>query len=346
MTALPNIITRFKNKNILVIGDLILDQHVQGSVSRISPEAPVPVVLQEGEPSFAPGGAANVANNLASLGTKVTLVGKIGDDPEGKILLKELRKRKIVTRHIITDKKEPTILKTRIIARHQQVLRLDREKRGGAGAGIQTGNKIRDFLKKNVGQFDAVVVSDYGKGLITQQLVTDICSLAVQKSKVVTVDPKVEHFAYYRGVTAITPNLKETENAIRNIRITQNVGRRFAVNSDRLRTDAEIDRAGKALLKFLGLQCLLVTLGEAGMRLFQKGKKPVHINTRAREVFDVTGAGDTVIAAFTLGLVSGANAHQAADLSNYAAGIVVGKMGAVPVTRQELLAVVKSSTSQ
>ena len=172
-------------------------------------------------------------------------------------------------------------------------------------------------------------------------LLSNICSLAIEKKKILTVDPKVEHFGYYSGVTAITPNKKETENAIRNIKITQDSGRKLSIKIDTLYSDTDVDLAGAALLKFLNLECLLITLGEQGMRLFERGKKPVYINTSAREVFDVTGAGDTVIAVFTLALTANASKLQASELANYAAGIVVGKMGAVPVTREELLEAVQ-----
>lgn len=341
MSSYTNIISQFKDKNILVIGDVLLDQHIKGSVSRISPEAPVPVVLQEGDPSFAPGGSANVANNLRGLGAKVSLIGKIGADTEGRILLKELKNRNINTGQIVVDRKIPTILKTRIMAQHQQVLRLDREKADESVDG-RFAREILPYLQKHISDFDAVIISDYGKGVITAGLVEEVCTLTLKKKKILTVDPKVEHFSYYRGVTAITPNKKETENAIRNIKITQNAGRKFAINTDHLKTDADIDAAGRALLNFLDLESLLITLGERGMRLFEKGRKPVHIETRAREVYDVTGAGDTVIATFTLALTAGASKEQAADLANYAAGVVVGKMGPVPIITKELLEAVKS----
>ncbi len=340
MSQYNNIISRFKEKRVLVIGDIILDQYIKGSVSRISPEAPVPVVLQDGKALYTPGGSANVANNLSSLGAKVILVGKIGSDTEGKILLKELKKRKIITNGILVDRKMPTALKTRIIASHQQVVRVDRERPTGAPTDLFDQRLLR-FIRKHIGSVDAVIISDYGKGIITPVLLAEVCALALEKKKIITVDPKVEHFSYYNGVTAITPNKKEAENAIRNIKITQNTGRRFAVHTDKLENDADIDLAGEKLLKFLNLESLLLTLGEQGMRLFERGKKAVHINTRAREVFDVTGAGDTVISVFTLSLTAGATKHQAADLANYAAGIVVGKMGAVAVTKKELLSATK-----
>lgn len=339
-----NIISRFTGKKILVIGDLILDQYIKGVVSRISPEAPVPIVLQDGDAAYTPGGAANVANNLSSLGAKAILVGRIGTDAEGKIFLKEIKKRKIDTAGVFIDRDVPTILKTRIIAEHQQVVRVDREKKMNS-FDDPVYLRLQKFILKTIPLCDAVIISDYGKGMISPGLVSQACALAIEKKKIIAVDPKVEHFGYYSGVTTITPNKKEAENAIRDIKIRQSTGRRLAINNDKLETDEDINLAGEQLLKFLGLESLLITLGNQGMRLFEKGKNPVHINTRAREVFDVTGAGDTVISVFTLALTVGATKHEAADIANYAAGIVVGKLGAVPVVKKELLAVIKSHTS-
>lgn len=336
MTTIRSIVSHFRNKKILVIGDVILDQHIRGGVSRISPEAPVPIVLQDGLPQYAPGGSANVAYNLRSLGAGVTLLGRIGRDPEGRILLEALRKKKISTRAVFVDPVVPTILKTRIIAQHQQMLRIDREV-VDQPVGEKIRRRILDYLHHGLDNFDAVIISDYGKGMISRELVATVCSVALKKKKVVTVDPKVEHFGYYRKVTAITPNKVETENAIRNIKITHAAGDRLGLRSDRVRTLDEVRQAGRELLKFLDLESLLVTLGEQGMMLFERGREPLHIPTKAKEVFDVTGAGDTVIAVFTLALTAHATKVQAADLANHAAGIVVGKMGAATVTKEELL---------
>lgn len=336
-----NIISKFNKSNILVVGDIILDQYIKGSVSRLSPEAPVPVIVQE-ESFYKAGGAANVANNLTSLNARVTLVGKIGSDPEGKIILAELKKRTIDTKGIFIDRSLPTILKTRVMAQHQQIVRIDREKIKENGD-TKMNEQIFAFLEKNIGHFDAVVLSDYGKGIISADLIDFVCKLALAKKKIIAVDPKVEHFKYYRCVTAITPNLKETENAIRNIKITSNAPHRLGIHVDRLETDEEIDLAGAELLKYLDLESLLITLGERGMRLFERDKKPVYITTKAREVFDVTGAGDTVIAVFTLALSSGASKEEAAHIANSAAGVVVGKMGAATLTPQELMEAVKGN---
>ena len=231
---------------------------------------------------------------------------------------------------LFVDKNVPTITKTRIIAQHQQVVRIDKEKVGEAEDKV-LARKIEQFITKNIDAFDAIIISDYGKGLITPDLLTMVCALALKKKKIITVDPKVENFSYYRRVTTITPNKKEAENAIRNIKISEARGSSLAVKSDKLITSKDVDRAGLELLKYLDLESLLITLGEEGMRLFEKGKKPYSIKTRALEVFDVTGAGDAVISVFTLALTAGATKRQAAELSNSAAGVVVGKMGAAAI---------------
>jgi len=339
MNKYKSIINKFNKKNILVVGDVILDRYVQGKVTRISPEAPVPVVLEE-KSFYTPGGAANVAQNLSVLGAKVVQVGRIGNDFEGQMLKRQLKKKAIDVSGIQIDSTTPTITKTRVIAQHQQIVRIDREKPHESGE-KKINNKILAFIEKNLPSCDAVIISDYGKGLITPNLVNAVRDLAIREKKIITVDPKVEHFSYYRNVTAITPNKKETENAIRNIKIQDASGSKLDINDDRLNSKKQIDQAGTQLLKYLDLDSLLITLGEYGMRLFEKGKKPISIETQAREVFDVTGAGDAVISVFTLCLTAGATKKQAADIANFAAGIVVGKMGAVAVDKDELLEAIK-----
>ncbi len=339
MVTYKGIISKFKGKKILVVGDVILDRYISGTVSRISQEAPVPVVLEENF-SYKPGGAANVAHNLAVLGAEVTQVGRIGNDFEGQLLKRDLKRKNIDISGIVFDKNAPTITKTRVIAQHQQVVRIDKEK-VGAGLGKAATDKIFHFLKQHIAKANAVIISDYGKGMITPELVELVRACAAQNKIPVTVDPKVEHFGCYKNVTCITPNLKEAENAIRNIKISQKDGSLLDLTNDKLKTIKEIEVAGEKLLKYLDLDSLLITLGEHGMRLFEKGKKPYAIETKAREVFDVTGAGDAVISVFTLALTAGATKRQAAELSNYAAGVVVGKMGAVAVTQQEILEATK-----
>lgn len=340
MSKYKEIISKFKRKKILVVGDIILDRYISGSVSRISPEAPVPVVLEESF-SYKPGGAANVAHNLAVLGANVTQVGRIGSkDFDGQLLKRDLKRKKIDVSGIVVDKSASTITKTRVIAQHQQIVRIDKET---LDADIQGEilDKIKFFVKKKIKEVDAVIISDYGKGMITPDLVTVITSAAIQKGIPVTVDPKVDHFGSYARATCITPNLKEAENAIRNIKIREDGGGVLGLKTDKLVTINDIEVAGQKLLKYLDLDSLLITLGERGMRLFETGKKPFAIETKAREVFDVTGAGDAVISVFTLALTTGATKRKAAELANYAAGVVVGHMGAVAVTAEEILEATK-----
>lgn len=339
MAAFKSIISKFKNKKILVIGDVILDRYIQGSVSRISPEAPVPVVLEEAF-SYQPGGAANVAHNLAVLGARVVQVGKIGHDFEGQLLKRGLKRKGIDISGIFVDRKAATITKTRVIAQHQQVVRIDREKPSVKSDKV-VEKKIASFIEEHLKKTDAVIISDYGKGLISPEMVESVRDRALSYKTPITIDPKVEHFGCYKKMTCITPNLKEAENAIRNIKICEADAHDLGLTSDRLYSIKDVEKAGERLLRYLNLESLLITLGERGMRLFEKGKKPYAIETRAQEVFDVTGAGDAVISVFTLALTAGANKRQAAELANYAAGVVVGKMGAVAVSPEELLAATK-----
>ena len=323
------------------MGDIILDRYIQGSVTRISPEAPVPVIL-ESDFSYKPGGAANVAHNLSVLGAQVTQVGRIGNDFEGQLLKRDLKRKGIDTGGIIFDKTAPTITKTRVIAQHQQVVRIDREK-AAAQLSKTVYDKVIRFFEKNISEAHAVIISDYGKGMITPELVEFIRCAALKKNIPVTVDPKVEHFACYKNVTCITPNLKEAENAIRDIKIREKDGALLDLSRDKLLKTDEIKTAGGKLLEYLDLESLLMTLGERGMCLFEKGKKPYEMATNAREVFDVTGAGDAVISVFTLALTAGATTRRAAELANYAAGVVVGHMGAAAVSPQEILQAVKTT---
>ncbi len=333
MSKYNSIIRHFKGKRLLVIGDVVLDQYIKGSVSRISPEAPVPIVLQE-ESFYTPGGAANVANNLASLGADVTLLSKIGDDIEGNILKRELQKRHIHTHGLFVDSHIDTIFKTRIIAQHQQIVRLDREKPARAGLDFVKEGKILPYLRRRMKDFEAVIISDYGKGLIDSRLLAQVHESALSCKLPVVVDPKLEDLREYGQVSCITPNKKEAEAALKNI--SESARKAFGINSTKLESKEDIEANGRGLLNFLGIDSLLITLGEHGMYLFEHNKKPYPIPTMARQVFDVSGAGDTVISVFTLCLAAGADKSQAAQIANYAAGIVIGKMGAVAVELDEL----------
>jgi len=332
MKNLKSIVDKFPGANILVIGDLILDEYIAGKVDRISPEAPVPIVWAD-KRSYAAGGAANVAGNIRSLGAKVCLAGVVGTDKNSEILLSELKKAKISTAAVFSEPRRHTTLKTRVLAAHQQVVRIDWEHTHAISAKLN--KKISASVRKNIGAFDAVIIEDYGKGVVNMHLLQEIIGLARSRKKIITVDPKEEHFQYYRGVSSITPNRKELENAIRNLKIKDTTNR-FKINSDRLFTDRQIDSAAKEILSYLDLESLLLTLGEYGMRLFEKNGRITNIPTVAQEVFDVSGAGDTVIATFTLGLCAGASQLEAAHIANYAAGIVVGKIGTATTTRKEL----------
>lgn len=333
------IIKSFKNRHLLVVGDLMLDEYIKGSVSRISPEAPVPVVVEQ-ERFFTPGGASNVANNISSLGAKVTVVGRIGEDIQGDKLKSLLQQRSILTDGIIRDPQMTTILKTRIIAQHQQIVRLDREITiNDDEQEYFYRQKMLPFLQQHFSKFHGVVISDYGKGMISASLVNDIVMMAKKKKIPVVVDPKVEHLKFYGQTSSMTPNRKEMETALRTM--DPQTRKFYGIETTKLMTLNDIKKAGNGLLTFLGIDSLLVTLGEEGMCLFEKDKEPFHLPTRAQEVFDVSGAGDTVIALFTLCLSAGVKKKIAADIANHAAGIVVAKMGAASVTPQELLSAMK-----
>jgi len=333
MKKLKSIISNFKKAKILVVGDVILDQYIWGTVERVSPEAPVPVVWGKSR-TYVPGGAANVASNISALDGRATLVGVTGKDNHSGLLLSELKKRRIDTSGIFSSPGRQTIIKTRVIAGHQQVVRVDWE--DAEPLTRELNAKILGFIKSKIKNFDAVIIEDYGKGVVNMQLLAELIALGRKHGLVITVDPKEDHFQYYRGVTAITPNRKELENAIRNLKI-KDTENRFKINTDRLFTGKDIDSAARQILEYLGLESILVTLGEQGMKLFEKSGRITHIPTRAQEVFDVSGAGDTVIGTFTLALCSGATKLEAAHIANFAAGIVVGKVGTATVGRLELL---------
>ncbi len=332
MKDLKEIIKKFNKARVLVIGDLILDEYIWGKVERISPEAPVPVVWAN-KMTHIPGGAANVANNISSYGAEVCLAGVIGSDKNAQLLLNALKKENISTKGVKVIPSRCTTVKTRIIAGHQQVVRVDWE--NAESLPKETTRGIFKFIKDNIKSFDAIIIEDYGKGVVNTQLLTGLILLAQSHKKTILVDPKEDHFQYYRGVTAITPNRKELENAVRNLRIKDKKNK-FKFDSEKLFTDRDIEAAGKQVLEYLELESLLVTLGEQGMKLFEKNGKITHIPTVAQEVFDVSGAGDTVIATFALSLSVGASKLEAALIANYAAGIVVGKVGTATTNQVEL----------
>lgn len=315
---LNNYIDRFPSTRTLVVGDIVLDHYIWGKVSRISPEAPVPVVNVSRE-NLLLGGATNVVNNLHALGGAVSVCGVVGHDEAGGQLQHLLRTQGIPTDGLIVEPGRPTTIKTRIIAHSQQVVRFDRETNDKIGK--DTHQKIFDFFRQKVKDgIDAVVLSDYCKGVVTKDLVRDIVKLARKNRVIVSVDPKVSHFGIYSGVTILTPNLNEAS-----------IGSKIEINDDH-----SLLKAGALLLKRLKCAAVLITRSEHGMSLFEQGGKVTHIPTVAREVFDVTGAGDTVISALTLAMAAGAGMVDAARISNYAAGIVVGVMGTATVKPEEL----------
>lgn len=314
------ILERFQEVRILVIGDFILDQFVWGSVKRISPEAPVPVVKVERE-SFMPGGSLNVANNIRSLRGQVCPCGVVGRDFYGRMLLRAMRKQGIETGGIIYDPARPTSLKTRVIAHSQQVVRFDREKTDDVAKAHLL--KILKFVRENISRMDIVILEDYGKGVMQPFLLKEIVRLAKKFKKPVLVDPKEKHFVYYQGVTCITPNRSEAYTG-------------YERTHGPCYKTPELEEVGWGLMKKLKLESVLITLGEDGMALFEKNKKLTLVPTAAREVYDVSGAGDTVIATLAVALAAGAKMQEAAKISNLAAGIVVGKLGTATVTPEEL----------
>ncbi len=315
--ALRRYIQRFPQASVLVIGDLILDHYIWGRVSRISPEAPVPVVHVESE-SMRLGGAANVFNNVLALGGKADLCGAIGPDETGRMLLKELSAKRSGRGGVVIDHDRPTTRKSRVIAHNQQVVRYDLERRGELKPVLQ--KRILRYVESRLRELSCLVVSDYSKGVVTAALMSELTRLAALRQIPVIVDPKVEHFGYYKGVTVITPNHLEA---------TQAAG----LHGD---DDQVIQEAGSIIRQRLGCGSVLVTRGERGMSLFEADGVSWHIPTRARQVYDVTGAGDTVVGTMALALSAGASMREAASLANQAAGVVVGMVGTATVTSKQL----------
>ena len=308
----------FSDRKILVVGDLMLDKYEWGRVSRISPEAPVPVVEIE-DVSYRFGGAANVALNAKKLGAETLPVGVIGNDESGRIIKDQFLKEGFSTEGLVIDSGRPTTVKTRIIAHNQHVVRTDREIREGISTGIQ--NKLLSFIREHIDDTDGIILEDYNKGLLIPHLINEIISIALKHSKMIFVDPKFDHFFDYKKVTLFKPNRKEVSDKL----------------GIRLVSDEVLQEAGDRLLSKLHCDSVLITLGEEGMALFEPNKKWVKIPTRAVKVHDVSGAGDTVIATMAVSMTSGANAREAATVANHAAGIVCGEVGIVPVDRDNLI---------
>ncbi|MDR1523502.1 MAG: D-glycero-beta-D-manno-heptose-7-phosphate kinase [Endomicrobium sp.] len=317
-SKLLNLIDFFKKQSVLVIGDIMIDKFVWGKVKRISPEAPVPVVEVTKETQVL-GGAANVANNIIALGAKAYMVSTIGNDLNGKVLIELFKEKKINSDYLVYDEKRPTIVKTRIIAVSQQLVRVDKEVKGQLKR--CTENKLISSIESLIPKVDAVIISDYGKGVVCQKVLKKAIALARKYKIPVTVDPKVEHFKKYKKITTMTPNEKEAIEGM---------------NAKNIETDFEVANLGKRILKTLNSESIVITRGEKGMTLIESNNKITNIPTRAKEVYDVTGAGDTVISTMTLALGAKADLLTAAEIANFAAGIVVAKLGTATTTPEEL----------
>ncbi|MBN1222894.1 MAG: D-glycero-beta-D-manno-heptose-7-phosphate kinase [Candidatus Aminicenantes bacterium] len=316
LNRIKTIVSNFQGKKLLVLGDLMLDKYLWGHVGRISPEAPVPVVEVRKDTSCL-GGAGNVCHNLENLGGLPIPIGLVGDDPAGEWIKNSVKNN----RGILTDKKRPTTVKTRIIAHHQQVVRVDQEEKIPVPRRIE--EQIFRFTQET--EYDGILISDYNKGLLTKPLMRKLLPFAQKKRIPVFVDPKVDNFFSFSPVTLINPNHYEVEQIVHHP----------------CRSNEQVEKAGQKILSRIAARYLILKRGEQGLTVFEKRKKAFHIPTIAKEVYDVTGAGDTVIATAALALLSGASIREAAMLANAAAGVVVGKIGTASLTANELINALK-----
>ncbi|MBV8329874.1 MAG: hypothetical protein JOZ61_05335 [Verrucomicrobia bacterium] len=325
LERVEELLSQVSSKRVMVIGDLMLDEFVWGRVSRISPEAPVPVVEVIRE-SYYPGGAANVARNVREFTPSIFVMGLVGEDAHGQKLTKLLGETGISLDGLQCDASFQTIVKTRIIARQQQVVRVDRERPQPLSAEAQTrcAEKVQELLP----QLDAIIFEDYGKGLLQQGFVDKVAALAKAAGKLVTADPNPHNRLIWRGITAVKPNRSEAFAA---------ANHPWHEPEPIPLRDEHLLRVGAELLQAWKPELLLITLGEQGMILFDRANAPFHIPSRAREVYDLSGAGDTAIALFTLALASGASPIEAAEISNHASSVVVGKLGTATLAPNELL---------
>jgi rfaE bifunctional protein kinase chain/domain len=312
--GLKSLFDAFSGKTVMVIGDLMLDRYFWGKVTRISPEAPVPVVEIESESSRL-GGAANVSHNVLSLGAKAVPVGVVGGDAEGELLKRMFRDKGFPTEGILTDADRATTVKTRVIAHHQHVVRTDREVREAISKDVQ--ERLWDFFESRLDGLDGIILEDYNKGLLVPEFIVRVVTRAREKGKMVFVDPKYDHFFDYRGATLFKPNLKEASDRL----------------GLKLNTETALRDAIRTLLEKLDCRCVLITLGEQGMMLQERGGDILKVPTRAVKVHDVSGAGDTVIAVMAVVKTAGGSWEEAAVIANHAAGIVCGEVGIVPVDR-------------
>jgi D-beta-D-heptose 7-phosphate kinase/D-beta-D-heptose 1-phosphate adenosyltransferase len=303
----------FRNINVLVIGDVMLDRYWWGSVERISPEAPVPIINLN-KTTLAAGGAANVAANVTGLGANPFLVGLIGSDTEAKLFRKVLKKKNISTEYLFEDTKRPTTVKTRVLGHNQQIVRIDQEEKKNISE-LQE-EQIWQLILPIIDKVEVIIVSDYGKGLIIENLATRLITTGIKSSKIVLVDPKGTDYKKYKGASILTPNRMEIKQACNLINLDQST----------------IEKAGIEMIAELSLKNLLVTQGEDGMTLFQQKQSPQHLPALARNVYDVTGAGDTVIATIGVALGGGLDTLSAAKIANIAAGLIVEKIGTSVIT--------------
>ena len=324
---LQQLLERCRGKKIAVVGDLMVDRYYWGDVMRISPEAPVPVVEVKSE-STRLGGAANVANNIASLGGTPLMIGVVGKDNGGTVLRSLVRDAGFTDRGLIVDPSRPTTVKSRVIAHHQHVVRIDQESKQDVKQEI--ADQMLEVLRTEGDSLRAIILEDYNKGVVTKTVIHDVIAFARERGIPVAVDPKFNNFFEYQNVTVFKPNRKETEEAL----------------GMRLDSPEAIERAGRELMKRLQADHVLLTLGERGMSLFARDGAPLNVPTRARKVADVSGAGDTVIATLTMALAAGTTVQQAASLANYAGGVVCGEVGIVPIDPKALVEAILEDAHQ
>ncbi len=317
---LLNVVKRFHKARILVIGDIMVDHFVYGTVDRISPEAPVPVVQVKSE-KLMPGGAANVVNNVSKLGAKVYVAGVVGNDYNGNILKRMVDKETVNSEGILTLDNFQTIIKTRVIAHNQQIVRFDKENNGKFSGGVYKA--LISGIKKIADDIDAVIISDYGKGLIEKKFFSTVVNFLREKGKFISLDPKVENFKFYKNISILTPNINEA----------------FGGSGIKIKDEKTLIKASKMIFKKVKSDYLLITRGESGMSLFYPDNKSEYLKARAKDVYDVTGAGDTVISTLTVAKSVGAGIFEACYIANAAASIAVSQLGTYAVGVEELMKV-------
>ncbi len=315
---LRSILMTFKEKKVMVIGDIMLDHYIYGSVDRISPEAPVPV-LEVNKEEYRLGGSGNVADNLRSLGASVKIIGLVGADSAGDEIMKLLQAKGIDTTGILTSETRPTTLKTRIIAHQQQIVRIDKEEHSDISEELE--NQVLEIVKYHLPEVDAIIIEDYNKGLLTKQLIESIICFGNEAGKLIAVDPKFKNFFDYRNCSIFKPNFAELQ---KNLGVL-------------IESEEQFQQAVSALQNKIEAKYLVITRGEKGLNIFSNENDMISIPTFAREIYDVSGAGDTVISTLTLGLIAGCDIETAATIANHAAGVVCGKMGTSVAYPQEII---------